>query len=171
MTSKYISIDPTCYIDKTATIIGNVTIGKDCGVFPQAVIRGDENSIKIQDGTNIQDCCIIHVDENHPVSIGKHVSLGHGSIVHGAKIEDCCIIGMKATILNGAIVKKGSIIGAHALVTSNMIVPENSLVLGIPGKVKNQDLSYKEQAIENAETYIQLTHNYKNNKYTRYNHE
>ena len=88
------TIHPSTYIDESAIIIGNVTIGKNCGIFPNAVIRGDENSITIQDGSNIQDCCIIHVDESHSVTIGKQVSIGHGSIIHGATIEDNCIIGM-----------------------------------------------------------------------------
>jgi len=168
MKSKNFDMHSSTYIDETAIILGNVSIGKQCGIYPQAVIRGDENSISIQDGSNIQDCCIIHVDEDHSVTIGKQVSLGHGSIVHGATIEDTCIIGMHATVLNGAIVKKGSIIGAHALVTSNSIIPENSLVLGIPGKVIKQDESHKEQAIKNAETYIHLTKQYLNKQYPRF---
>lgn len=168
MKSEKPNIHSSTYIDETAVIIGNVTIGKQCGIYPHAVMRGDENNITIQDGSNIQDCCIIHVNENHPVSIGKQVSLGHGAIVHGATIEDTCIIGMHATVLNGATVKKGSIIGAHALVTSNTIIPENSLVLGTPGKVIKQDESYKKQAIKNAETYMHLTKQYLNKHYPRF---
>ena len=171
MKPEKLDIHSSTYIDETSVIIGNVSIGKQCGIYPQAVIRGDQNTITIQDGSNVQDCCIIHVDDNHPTVIGKKVSLGHGSIVHGATIEDTCIIGMHATILNGAIVKKGSIIGANSVVTSNSIISENSLVLGIPGKVIKQDESYRDQAIKNADTYIHLTKQYLNKQYPRFTHK
>jgi len=165
------TIHSSTYVDETAIIIGDVTIGKQCGIYPQAVIRGDENKITINDGSNIQDCSIIHVNETHKVSIGKYVSVGHGAIIHGATIEDECIIGMHATVLNGAVVGKGSIIGANALVTQNAIIPDNSLVLGIPGKVIKQDGSFKDQAIKNAETYILLSTKYLTNKYPRFRKE
>ena len=87
-------VDITTFIHPTSTIIGNVTIGKFCGVFPQAVIRGDQNSITIGNGSNIQDCCIIHTNELHKVTIGENVSIGHAAMVHGATIEDNCIIGI-----------------------------------------------------------------------------
>jgi len=130
-------IDESSFVEKTAVIIGKVTIGKNCGVFANAVIRGDQNSITIDDGTNIQDCCIVHDDgtniqdccivhanDQYSVKIGKNVSIGHGAIVHGATIEDACLIGMNSTILNGAKIGQGSIIGANALVKTNMEVPE-----------------------------------------------
>jgi carbonic anhydrase/acetyltransferase-like protein (isoleucine patch superfamily) len=168
MQKKRPTIHPSTYIDDSAVIIGNVTIGKNCGIYPNAVIRGDENSITIEDGSNIQDCCIIHVDESNSVSIGKQVSIGHGSIVHGATIEDKCIIGMHATILNEVIIRKGSIIGAQAVVTSGTIIPENSLVLGIPGKIVNNDKSYQKIATNNAKTYINLSSQYLKNQFQRY---
>lgn len=161
-------VDESSYVDKTAVIIGNVKIGKNCGIFPGAVIRGDENSIIIDDGSNIQDCCVIHVDKDHKTYIGKNVSLGHAAMVHGATIEDNCIIGIHATVLNGARIGKGSIIGANALVTSNMVVPENSLVLGVPGKVVKQDETFQKQAKKNAEVYQRLSQRYRNKEYPYY---
>ncbi len=161
-------VDTSSYVHDTAVIIGDVVIGKECSVFPHAVIRGDQNHIAIDDGSNVQDCCVVHVNEEHPVHIGKHVSLGHASMVHGATIEDICIIGIHSVILDGAIVKKGSIIGANAVVTSGMIVPENSLVLGVPGKVVKQDEKYKIQALRNAMIYEQLTKQHKIGFFQRY---
>jgi len=155
------TIDSSCYIAPTAVIIGDVTIEKDCSVWPNAVIRGDENTIKIGEGANIQDCCVIHTDKNHTVTIGKHVTLGHGAIVHGAEVEDNCIIGMHATVLNGAKIGKGSIVGANTLVTENMMVPENSLVLGIPGKIVKTDQKFMEIAQKNAEEYKNIAKRYK----------
>jgi carbonic anhydrase/acetyltransferase-like protein (isoleucine patch superfamily) len=160
--------DQTTYVHPSAVIIGNVTIGKHCGIFPQSVIRGDENSITVGNGSNIQDCCIIHTDEHHKVTIGKNVSIGHAAMVHGATIEDNCIIGIHATILNGAVIKKGSIIGANALVTQDTVIPENSLVIGIPGKVVKQDEKYQKQGKKNAEIYQHLTKEYLKGTYKEY---
>jgi carbonic anhydrase/acetyltransferase-like protein (isoleucine patch superfamily) len=169
MQSRKPIVHSSSYIDESAVLIGDVIIGKQCGILPQAVIRGDKNSIKIMDGSNVQDSCIIHVDESHPTFIGKKVSIGHGAIVHGATIEDACIIGMHATILNGATIKKGTIIGAHTLVTSDSVIPEHSLVIGIPGKVVKNSKNYEQQAIKNAEIYINLSKQYLLNEYKRFN--
>ena len=163
------TINKDAYVHPSSSIIGNVTIGKNCSVFPQAVIRGDENKIHIGNGSNIQDCCVIHVDEEHSTTIADNVSLGHAAMVHGATIEKDCIIGIHATILSGAVVKKGSIVGANALVTQNSIIPENSLVLGVPGKVIKQDESYPKQGRKNAEIYQHLAKEYSDGKYPEYN--
>lgn len=168
MIQKQPTVDSKAFVHNTAVIIGNVVIGKYCGVFPHAVIRGDQNYITIDDGSNVQDCCVVHVNEEHPVDIGKNVSLGHASMVHGAIIEDACIIGIHSVILDGARVKKGSIIGANAVVTSNMIVPENSLVIGVPGKIVKQDEKYEIQALKNAEIYQKLSKKHKQGCYQAY---
>jgi len=164
-------VDKSSFIDKTAVIIGDVKIGKRCGVFPYAVIRGDENSIKIRDCSNVQDCCVIHVDSNHKTIIGKYVSIGHSSMIHGATIGDDCIIGIHATVLNGSVIGSGSVIGANALVKENMIIPENSLVVGVPGKIIRQDSIYRENAHKNAETYIKIGQNHKKRKFISYSNE
>ena len=161
-------IHESSFIDKTAVIIGNVKIGKNCGVYPYAVIRGDENSIEIGDGSNVQDCCVIHVNFENNTKIGKNVSIGHSAMIHGATIEDECIVGIHSTVLNGARIGRGSIVGANAVVTQGMQIPENSLVLGIPAKVVKQDKSYREQARKNAEVYIKLRKEHKEGKFTRY---
>lgn len=167
MTKKPV-VDKTTFVHSTSTIIGDVTIGKNCAIFPQAVIRGDQNSITIGDGSNVQDCCIIHTDEHHKVTIGENVSLGHAAMVHGATIEDDCIIGIHTTILNGAVIKKGSIIGANALVTQDTVIPEHSLVIGVPGKVVKQDESYQKQGRKNAKIYQHLAQEYLKGKYSEY---
>ena len=161
-------IDKSSYVAKTAVIIGDVVIGKNCGIFPNAVIRGDQNTIEIGDGSNVQDCCVIHTNREHKVKIGKNVSIGHGAIVHGAIIDDDCLIGMNATILNGSKLGQGSVIGANALVKNNMDVPENSLVLGLPGKIIKQDEKFRETARLNAEVYQKLSKEYLRGKHSVY---
>ena len=161
-------IHESSFVAESAVVIGEVTIGKNCGIFPNAVIRGDQNYIKIDDGSNVQDCCVIHTDEKHFVEIGKNVSLGHASVIHGAIVEDDCLIGIHATVLNGAHIKSGSIIGANALVTSKMEVPPYSLVLGIPGKVIKNDEKFADDARKNAQTYQRLSKNHLEGKYPHY---
>ena len=161
-------IHKSSFVAKSAVIIGNVKIGKNCGIFPNAVIRGDQNSIRIGYGSNVQDCCVIHTDKKHIVKIGKNVSIGHSAIVHGAVLEDECLLGMNVTILNGVRIRRGSIIGANTLVKTNMDIPENSLVLGIPGKVVKQDENYRKMARRNAATYMELSRKHLEGKYTAY---
>ncbi len=150
-------IDKTSFIAESSVIIGNVEIKKNCGVFPNAVIRGDQNKIQLNDGSNVQDCAVIHTDTEHKVTIGKNVSIGHNAVIHGATIEDNVLIGMNATVMNGAKIKEGSIIGACALVTEDKEIPPNSLVIGIPGKIVKQDEKFLEMCKKNASIYKRLT--------------
>jgi carbonic anhydrase/acetyltransferase-like protein (isoleucine patch superfamily) len=164
-------VHPSSFVAKSAVVIGDVTIGKQCGVYPHSVIRGDENPIYIDDGSNVQDCCIIHVDNEHKVKIGKNVSIGHAAVIHGATIGNDCLVGIHATILNGANIDNGSIIGANALVTEYMEIPKNSLVLGIPGKIVKQDKGFIKEIRKNAETYQRLSLEHRQEKYQAYNHK
>jgi len=161
-------VHQSSFIATSAVIIGDVTIGKNCGVFPNAVIRGDENSILIGDGSNVQDCCVIHTDAEHTVQIGKNVTIGHAAVIHGARIEDECLIGIHATVLNGAHICSGSIVGACALVTEGMIVPKDSLVLGVPGKIMKQNPQFIDLIRKNATIYQRLSQNHKQGRYEIY---
>jgi len=161
-------IHESSFVAKNAVIIGNVKIGKNCGIYPCAVIRGDQNSIEIGDGSNIQDGCVIHCDEKNNVKIGKNVTIGHCAMVHGAIIEDDCLIGIHATVLDGARIKRGSIIAANALVKTDMEIPENSLVIGVPGKIIKQDEKNKEKARLNAEIYKKISKTHKERKHSWY---
>ncbi|MFP4169411.1 MAG: gamma carbonic anhydrase family protein [Methanomassiliicoccales archaeon] len=145
------------YIDPTAVIIGDVSIGKGVSVWPYAVLRGDQNGIEVGEGSNIQEHVMVHVDPGSPASIGKDVSVGHGAIIHGATIGDRCIVGIHSTVLNGAKVGEDSIIGANALVTEGMEVPPGSIVVGVPGKVVKRDQGSTRKATErNAAAYHKL---------------
>ena len=125
-------IGENTFLAETATIIGDVTIGKDCSIWYGAVLRGDVNKITIGDRTNIQDGAVIHTlyDKSPKPSqthIGNDVSVGHNATIHGAIIKDSCLIGMGATVLDNAIVEEGCIIAANALVLSGAhleITPE-----------------------------------------------
>lgn len=162
-------INKSSFVAKSAVIIGDVKIRKNCGIYPNAVIRGDQNPILIEDGTNIQDCVVIHTDKNHKVKIGKNVSIGHNAVVHGATIEENVLVGMNATVMNGSKIGKGSIIGANALITTDKLIPKYSLVMGVPGKILKQDEKFNEIALKNAQEYHILTKEHLDKKYEYFN--
>ena len=128
-------IDPSAYIAEGATVIGAVDLKRNVSIWHSAVLRGDINSITIDEGSNIQDGSVVHLADDFGVSIGKYVTVGHSAVIHACTINDECLIGMNATILDGAVIGKQSIIGANALVTKGTQIPEGSLVLGYPAKV------------------------------------
>jgi carbonic anhydrase/acetyltransferase-like protein (isoleucine patch superfamily) len=144
-----------------ATVIGNVTIGTQVGIWFGAVIRADKDRIVIGDRSNIQDNCVVHTSAGFPAVIGSDVSVGHGAVLHGCTIGDRVLVGMGAIVLNGAKVGMGSLIGAGAVVTEGMMVPEGSVVLGVPGKVLRQATdAQREQILKNAASYVELAGEY-----------
>jgi carbonic anhydrase/acetyltransferase-like protein (isoleucine patch superfamily) len=124
-----------CFIADSAEIIGNVELGDDVGIWFGAVIRGDNERIRIGARTNIQDLCVLHSDPGSPLTVGENCTIGHRAILHGCSIGDGTLVGMGATILNGASIGKNCLIGAGALVTEGKAFPDGSLVVGAPGKV------------------------------------
>jgi carbonic anhydrase/acetyltransferase-like protein (isoleucine patch superfamily) len=123
------------YKGEGAVIIGDVTLGEDVSIWPNAVLRGDQNSITVGDKTNIQDNCTLHEGIDYPLTIGKCVTIGHNAIVHGCTIGDNTLIGMGAIIMNGAKIGNNCLVGAGALVTQNTVVPDGSLAFGNPARV------------------------------------
>jgi len=148
------------YIAKSARIIGDVHIGTQCSVWEHAVIRGDLNKIVIGNGSNIQDCCVLHVSKKKSISIGDGVSIGHCAMVHGASIENNCIIGINSTVLDDVYVEEGCIIGANAVVSPGKHIPANSMAVGVPAKVIRQDKNLLETIRKNADEYRKLATRY-----------
>jgi len=133
------------YIARTATVIGDVTLGAHASVWYGAVLRGDINRIVVGHHTNIQDNAVLHLADDFPCILGNWVTVGHGAIIHACKVGDETLVGMGAVILDGAVIGRQSLIGARALVTQGMKIPPGSLVLGAPAKVVRQ-LSKEERA-------------------------
>ena len=130
-------VHSTAFIDDSAQVIGDVEIGEESSIWMCAVLRGDVHRIRIGRRTNVQDGTVVHVmSETNPTTIGDHVTIGHGAVVHGCTIEDQCLIGMGAILLNGVHVGTQSIVAAGTLLVESMKVPPRSLVMGSPGKVK-----------------------------------
>lgn len=130
-------VHPSAFIDQSAQVIGDVEIGEESSIWMCAVLRGDVHAIRVGRRTNIQDGTIVHVmTGTHPTTIGDHVTIGHGAIVHGCTIESQCLVGMGAILLDGAHIGSGSVVAAGTLIVENVRVPPKSLVMGRPGKVK-----------------------------------
>ncbi|TDU43810.1 carbonic anhydrase/acetyltransferase-like protein (isoleucine patch superfamily) [Gelidibacter sediminis] len=130
-----------CYIAENATIVGEVSIGSQCSVWFNAVIRGDVHFIKIGNKVNIQDGAIIHATyQKSPTTIGNNVSIGHNAIVHGCTIQDNVLIGMGSIVMDDCIVESNSIIAAGAVVTKNTRIESGSIYAGVPAK-KVKDIS------------------------------
>lgn len=153
-------ISKSAYVAPNATVLGNVTIGDGSGVWFGAVVRGDSNRMRIGNRTNIQDLCVLHVDEHNDLMIGDGVTVGHRAILHGCKISDRVLIGMGSTIMNGAKIGSDCIVGAGALVTEKTEIPPGSLVIGFPARVKRllteDDISSIKRSSEHYAEYAQM---------------
>ena len=136
---KHPKISEDCYIAENATIVGEVSIGTQCSVWFNAVIRGDVHYIKIGNKVNIQDGAVIHATyKKSPTTIGNNVSIGHNAIVHGCTIHDNVLIGMGSIVMDDCVIESNSIIAAGAIVTKNTRVESGSIYAGIPAeKIKN----------------------------------
>ena len=126
------------WIAPSAYVIGNVIMKEGTSVWFGTTIRGDNETVTIMDGTNIQENTILHTDLGFPIEIGKNCTIGHKAMLHGCIIEDNSLIGMGSTILNGARIAKNSLVGACSLVTEGKTFPEKSLIMGSPAKVVRQ---------------------------------
>lgn len=121
-----------------ATVVGDVRLGRDVGVWFGVTIRGDDAAITIGDESNVQDNSCVHVDVGAPLVVGRGVTIGHCVTLHGVEVGDYALVGMGAIVLGGARIGEYSIVGAGALIKENAVIPPRSVVLGMPGKVVRQ---------------------------------
>jgi carbonic anhydrase/acetyltransferase-like protein (isoleucine patch superfamily) len=152
-------IPTSCYIDLSAQVIGDVTLGEHSSVWMNAVLRGDVHSIRVGANSNVQDCAVLHGQRNaFPVIVGDWVTIGHNATVHGCVVEDAVLIGMGVTVLNGCRIGEGSIIAAGAVVPEGTIVPPRTLWAGVPAKLR-RELGDKDHAmiLEYAQNYLDYT--------------
>lgn len=157
-------IGSNCYLAENATIVGEVTMGNDCSIWFNTVLRGDVNTITIGNRVNIQDGAVLHcLYQKSRVVIGDDVSIGHNVTIHGATIKDGALVGMGATVLDGAVIGEGAIIAANALVLSNTIVEAGSIYAGVPAKfVKKVDPAQAQEINQKiAKNYLMYSGWYK----------
>jgi carbonic anhydrase/acetyltransferase-like protein (isoleucine patch superfamily) len=152
------------FISEQACVIGSVIIENNVCILPQVVIRADNDTIHIGEGTNIQDGAVIHTDPGIPIKIGKDVTIAHQAMLHGCNVGNGSVIGIGAVALNNTVIGKNCMVGANALVLENAIIPDGALVMGSPAKVKKQ---LTEEEIENmklfARHYVEKISRFKKN--------
>ena len=149
-------LDGEYYVADSAIVLGKVRLCKDASVWFGAVLRGDTELITIGEGSNVQECSVLHTDLGFPLNIGKDVTIGHKVMLHGCTIGDGSLIGINSVVLNGAKIGKGCLIGANALITEGMEVPDGSLVLGSPGRIKGELSEDQQQGlILSAKHYVE----------------
>tara|TARA_B110000971_G_C20038316_1_gene515839 strand:- start:284 stop:799 length:516 start_codon:yes stop_codon:yes gene_type:complete len=136
-----------CYLAENATIVGDVTMGDDCSLWFNAVVRGDVHYIKIGNRVNIQDGAVIHCTyKKHPTIIGNKVSIGHNALVHGCTIHDNVLIGMGSIVMDNCTVHSNSIIAAGAVLLENTVVASGCIYAGVPAK-KVKELNEEQSAL------------------------
>ncbi|MEL6989173.1 MAG: transferase hexapeptide repeat family protein [Bacteroidota bacterium] len=157
-------IHESSYIHQQACIIGNVIIGANVYIGPFATLRGDIGGIVIEDGSNIQESCTIHMFPGVEVRLGENAHIGHGAIVHGATIGKNCLIGMNAVVMDNVVIGDECVVGALTFIKANSVFENRKLIVGNPARVlkditddmidwktKGTQL-YQQLVIENHET-------------------
>ncbi|AUH63817.1 gamma carbonic anhydrase family protein [Paracoccus zhejiangensis] len=142
------------WVAADAQLMGRVVLEAGASVWWGAVLRGDNEEIRVGTGSNVQDLCVFHTDPGYPLTIGANCTIGHRAILHGCTIGEGVLVGMGATILNGAKIGAGSLIGAGALIGEGKEIPPGSLVMGVPGKIVRQlDEAAQQGLLESAARY------------------
>lgn len=164
-------IGNSTYIDDSAVVIGNVSIGDNVSIWPTTVVRGDVESITIGNDTNIQDGSVLHVthygqftNRGYPLTVGKGVTVGHRAILHACTIGDYCLVGMGAIVMDDAVIEDYVMLGAGALVPSGKVLESGHLYLGSPAKlVRPLKDAEREFLVYSSRHYVELKNKYLEN--------
>jgi len=156
------TIDNSAWVADNAQVMGQVAMGPHSSVWFSSVVRADTAKITIGEGTNIQDGSVLHVDNNMPLTIGNHVTVGHMVQLHGCTIGDESLIGIGAIVLNGAKIGKNCLVGAGSLVTEGKEFPDGSMIMGTPAKVVRELTPEQIEGLRrSAKHYMQNAARYK----------
>lgn len=162
-------IDPSAWVDESAILIGDVTLGPDVSVWPGCVLRGDIQRIEIGAGSNIQDGTVLHVSHDSrfmpggaPTVIRERVTVGHQAVLHGCEVGDCCLIGIGARVLDRAVIEPRTLVGAGSLVPPGRTLAGGYLWVGSPVRraraLTDRELEYLEYSAAN---YVRLARRYR----------
>jgi carbonic anhydrase/acetyltransferase-like protein (isoleucine patch superfamily) len=144
----------SAYVAPNATVLGNVTLEENSSVWFGAILRGDNENIRIGASSNVQDGAVLHTDPGFPMSIGANVSIGHQAMLHGCTVGEGSLIGIQSVLLNGAVIGKGCLIGAGAVITERKVFADGCLIFGAPAKV------VRELTAEERENLVKVAANY-----------
>ena len=156
------AIDETVYVADGATVIADVTLEERVSLWTGSVLRGDNDPIKVEAETNIQEGAVLHADPGFPIHVGRNVTIGHQAMLHGCTIGDRSLIGIQSVILNGAVIGKGCLVAAGAVVTEGKVFPDNSLIIGTPAKaVRKVTPQMHEKMRQDNADYVDRAKRYK----------
>lgn len=140
-------VHPSSYVHPTAVLIGDVIVGPRCYIGPLASLRGDFGRLVLEEGANVQDCCVMHGFEDGETVIEVDGHIGHGAVLHGCRVGRNAMVGMNAVVMDGAVVGAESIVAAMSFVKAGMLIPPRSMVMGTPAKVMraltDKDIEWK----------------------------
>jgi len=154
-------IHPDAYVHPDAILIGRVILGPQSSVWPGAVIRADDNEIRIGARTSIQDGAVLHCTAEHPTTIGDDCTIGHNTHLEGCTLEDASLAGSGSIVLHGTVISSGALVGANALVPGGKIIPPNAMALGVPAKIR-EDANSVDLNLLNAANYVARAERYLN---------
>jgi carbonic anhydrase/acetyltransferase-like protein (isoleucine patch superfamily) len=144
----------SAYVAPSASVIGNVVLADRSSVWFGATLRGDNETISVGAGSNVQDGAVMHTDPGFPLTLAAHVSVGHQAMLHGCTVGEGSLIGIQAVVLNAAVIGRGCLVGAGAVITERKVFADGTLILGAPAKV------VRELSAEERENLIKIAANY-----------
>ena len=155
-------IHDSAWVAPSAQVMGRVVLEQDSSVWFGAVLRGDNDPIRVGKGSNVQDGSVLHSDLGQPMTVGEYVTVGHQAMLHGCTIGDGCLIGIQAVILNGARIGRNCLVGAGALVTEGKTFADHCLILGSPARVVRELSAGQVQGLlRSAALYVQRSRLYR----------
>ena len=146
-------IHPDAFVHPEAVLIGRVVVGAQSSIWPGAVVRADDNEIRIGARSSIQDGAVLHCTADLPTVIGDDCTVGHNAHLEGCTLENQSLVGSSSTVLHGAVVSTGALVGANALVPGGKTVPPNAMALGVPASFR-EDANSAEANQVNADNYV-----------------
>lgn len=163
--STNLEVDPTVYIAPTAVLVGEVSIGEHSSVWFGCVLRGDLAPIRLGHSTNVQDLTVVHVDDDCPAEIGDRVTIGHRCVIHGCRIENEVLVGMGSVLLTGCHIGRGAFVAAGSVVREGFVVPDNTVVAGVPARIKGQVTEELRERIRyGADSYVASARGYRSRR-------
>ncbi|TFY99803.1 gamma carbonic anhydrase family protein [Ramlibacter rhizophilus] len=136
--AKSPQVAASAFVAHEATLVGDVHVAEGASVWFGAVLRGDNEPIRVGAGSNVQEGAVLHADPGYPLTVGQHVTVGHQAMLHGCTLGDGALVGIQAVVLNGAVIGADSLVGAGAVVTERKTFPPRSLIVGAPAQVKRE---------------------------------
>jgi len=150
-------VHPSAFVHPSAVLVGDVIVGPRCYVGPLASLRGDYGRIVLEEGSNVQDTCVMHGFPGTDTVVEADGHIGHGAVIHGGIVKRNAMVGMNAVVMDEAVIGESSIVAACAFVKAGMVIAPRSLAAGVPAKVlrplTDEEIAWKESG---TRTYQEL---------------